>query len=387
MPSGSLRTRLLGGIHEISASQWDALFASPYPFIRHHYLAALEQHGCVGGQSGWEPAHLIIEDAQGTLRAAAPLYRKQHSYGEFVFDWAWADASHRIGQPYYPKWLSAIPFVPATGPRLAYCDSSAQQALMEQLAALSEQDQASSCHLLFLPPDQAQSMRSNGFLLRNDIQFHWRNHGYSDFDAFLSALSSAKRKKLRRERKRVSDQGISFEISDGSDLSQTQWQRIFALYANTYHERGMWPYLNLEFLHALRAMPDRPLRLVLAYDGQELVAMALNLRGGDRLYGRHWGAAANYDALHFECCYYQGIEICLREGLNHFDAGTQGEHKRSRGFEPVITHSLHRLRDPRLHDAVDRYLQQERAVIAARYEDLMQHTPYRQQTGEASTPD
>lgn len=378
MKSGApLHLRLASGIAGVPAEPWDALFPADYPFARHAYLAGLERCGCVGGETGWEPAHLLAEDEGGRLVGAAPLYVKHHSYGEFVFDWAWADASHRLGRHYYPKLLSAVPFVPSTGPRLGAIDSGVRGALARGLAEFTKTLDCSSSHVLFADDEDADALKPAGFLERRDVQFHWRDRGYGDFAGFLAQLTSEKRKKILRERRRVAEAGIRFEICDGSGFDERRWREIHSLYAGTYRERGMPPYLNAEFLVALSRLPGQPLRLILAFHDRRLVAMALTLIGGETLYGRHWGAAETYHSLHFECCYYQGIELCLRMGLKRFDAGTQGEHKLNRGFEPVMTQSRHFLADSRLREAVDRYLQRERAAVAARHEELMHHTPYR----------
>lgn len=383
---GTLRLRQAARIAEVDPAAWDRQFGTDYPFTRHAYLAALESSGCVGADSGWTPAHLLADTAQDGLVGAVPLYLKQHSYGEFVFDFSWAQASQQLGRPYYPKLLAAIPFVPSSGPRIGTADDSVRGRLAQTLIELTQAQRASSCHVLFADVADAAVLRAAGFLERQDVQFHWHRRDAQDFSAFLAQLSSEKRKKIQRERRRVSEAGIRFRVSDGSELRECEWQQIYALYAGTYHDRGQWPYLNLEFLVALAALPGRPLRLILAYQGQVLVAMALTLIGGDTLYGRHWGANASYHSLHFECCYYQGIELCLREGLARYDAGTQGEHKLSRGFTPVGTRSYHYLSEPRLREAVDHYLRRERRAMAAREAELMHHTPYRTAVSDSCDP-
>ncbi len=373
------RFRHLQRLDDIPASHWDALFDPAYPFTRHAWLSRLERHGCVGASQGWEPHHLIAEDDAGTCVAAMPLYLKHHSYGEFVFDFAWADASHRLGHAYYPKLLCAVPFVPSSGPRLGARDAVARKALSAHLRQLGEQEPVSSSHLLFADNEDTPVLREAGLLERHDMQFHWRRHGHTDMRAFLASLNSEKRKKLQRERRRVAEAGIGFEIWRGRDLSEPQWDRIHALYASTYLERGQLPYFSREFLADVGRCPDLDLRLVVAVHRQNWVAMAMVVVGGDTLYGRHWGASEHYHSLHFECCYYQGIELCLREGLQRFDAGAQGAHKVGRGFEPLLTRSFHVLRDPRLREAVADYLSRERRVMAARLQDFMHHSPYRRE--------
>jgi predicted N-acyltransferase len=371
-----MSVRLLSRIADIPAPSWDALFDSPYPFTRHAYLAALEAHGCVGLRAGWEPCHLVLEDDAG-LAAAMPLYRKHHSYGEFVFDFAWAEAAHRLGAPYYPKLLCAVPFTPVTGPRLAARSDAARRELLAACATLAADAGLSSVHALFLEDADADAAVAAGWLERHDVQFHWHHRGDATFDDFLARLSHDKRKKIRRERRKVAEAGITFEHRAGADLDEAQWAEVYALYGNTYEERGQAPYLSLPFFLDYGRRPGSPVRLVLARDGRRLIAVALTLVAGDTLYGRHWGCAERYDGLHFETCYYQGIELCLVERLAHFDAGAQGAHKLARGFEPRITRSAHRLADARLARAVESFLERERAAVARHQSLLAEHSPYR----------
>lgn len=379
LPQGqpNLRLRHARRLNEVSASAWDALFGPHYPFSRHAWLSLLETHACVSESEGWEPRHLLMEDEAGTLIGAAPLYLKHHSYGEFVFDFAWADASHRIGRPYYPKLLNAVPFVPAVGPRLGAATEALRSRLARHLAQGVETLGASSVHTLFANEVDAEALRAQGLLERHDVQFHWTDRGYGDMAGFLASLNSEKRKKLLRERRRVAEAGVAFEVRRGAELSDAEWAQVYRLYQRTYLERGQSPYFSLEFLAAAGRHPDLDLRLIFALHEGRRVAVAITLVGGDTLYGRHWGAEAHFHSLHFECCYYQGIELCLREGLKRFDAGTQGVHKHGRGFEPQRTVSFHALADPRLHRAVEDYLARERAVMAARQDEFMHHSPYR----------
>ena len=375
-----MRARLVPRIRDIPAAAWDALHAAPYPFARHAFLAALEEHGCVGGDTGWQPCHLVLEAADGSLAGALPLYRKEHSYGEFVFDFAWAEAAYRGGIPYYPKLLCAIPFTPVTGPRFAARDAEAQEALLAHLAAQLADEGLSSAHALFLDGADAAAARDAGWLERHDVQFHWHARGDATFDDFLARLSHDKRKKIRRERRKVAEAGITFERRAGEELGEAEWAQVYALYGNTYEERGQAPYLSLAFFLDYGRRAGSPVRLVLARDGARLIAVAITLLGGDTLYGRHWGCAERYDGLHFETCYYQGIELCLAERLAHFDAGAQGAHKLARGFEPVVTRSAHRLADARLARAIEAFLERERAAVAQRQALLAGHSPYRSET-------
>lgn len=376
----ALQVRTVQGLRDIPAARWDALFEDAYPFARYAFLRALEEHGCVGSRSGWEPCHLILEDPAGLLAAAMPMYRKRHSYGEFVFDFAWAQASQQIGVPYYPKLLNAIPYTPVSGPRFAAHSDEARNRLLAEAQNFWSESGCTSFHSLFLEPGGSTALMEYGALERNDIQFQWQNRGYCGFEDFLARLKHDKRKKILRERRRVTDAGLRFEWRRGGELDENEWAQVYALYCNTYEERGQPPYLTLAFFLDYGRAPDTPLRLILAYDGQALVAAAITLVAGSVLYGRHWGCAEKYHSLHFETCYYQGIELCIREGLTRFDAGTQGEHKLARGFDPVLTCSAHWLDDERLRTAVGAYLQRERRAVAQQRELLMAHSAYRSET-------
>lgn len=375
-----MRLRHLARIAEVPAAAWDALFPAGYPFIRHAWLRALEEHGCATPESGWTPCHLLLEDEAGALLAAAPLYLKAHSWGEFVFDFAWAEGAQQAGIRYYPKLLSAVPFTPSSGPRLGARDARSRAALIAALLQLPEQSGASSWHGLFLPEAEAEACAEQGALRRHDLQFHWHNRpegGYADFEDFLSALSHDKRKKIRQERRKLEGIGLGFETLPGEAFDEAQWAELYALYANTYEERGQPPYLSLDFFLDYARRPGSPVRVTVARDGVRTVAMALLLQDGNRLYGRHWGAAERYDGLHFETCYYQGVQHCIRERLAVYDAGAQGEHKLARGFDPVMTHSVHSISDPRLAQAVARALGRERLLVAARRQQLWEHRAYR----------
>lgn len=372
-----MRLRHARQLNQVAPAAWDALFDHGHPFCRHAWLSKLEVHGCVSAEEGWETHHLLAEDEQGRLIGAAPLYLKHHSYGEFVFDFAWAEASHRLGRPYYPKLLNAIPFVPSIGPRLGARDPHIRSDLARALRSLPESAGLSSMHALFVDDRDADALRGQGLLERNDTQFQWTDRGYGDMAGFLASLTSEKRKKLLRERRRVAEAGIAFEVVRGRELSEADWDHVYRLYTHTYHERGQSPYFTRDFLADVGRCADLDLRLIFAVHERRRVAVAICLVGGDTLYGRHWGAEAHWHSLHFECCYYQGIELCLREGLRRFDAGTQGAHKHGRGFEPVRTRSFHVMADPRLHAAVADYLARERRAVAAREAEFMHHTPYR----------
>lgn len=372
-----MRQRHVRRLADIDAQAWDALFPADYPFCRHAWLARLETHGCVGGESGWEPWHLLVEDQHGALIGAAPLYRKEHSYGEFVFDFSWADASHRLGRPYYPKLINAIPYVPSAGPRIGARNVEVASLIAGYLARLPEQEHLSSMHSLFVGDFDSERLREHGLVERHDVQFQWTDRGFGDFAGFAASLQQEKRKKLMRERRRVREAGIDFEIARGADLSERDWDLVYQLYAQTYLDRGQRPYFSHSFLADAGGCAELDFRLIFAIHHSQCVGVAITLVAGNTLYGRHWGAAAQFHSLHFECCYYQGIELCLREGLTRFDAGTQGAHKHGRGFVPVQTRSFHALADPRLRHAVVDFLARERALVAAHQDELMHHTPYR----------
>ena len=364
---------------EIAPARWDALLGNdPQPFVRHAFLSSLEDSGSVGGRTGWRAQHQLLESVAGEAVAALPLYRKTHSNGEYVFDWAWADACHRAGIEYYPKLLCAVPFSPVTGARLLGDREAAGQLLDELSEALVEQGY-SGLHVNFTQPNADAIFRGReGWLERIGCQFHWHNRGYRDFQDFLDSLTSRKRKQLRKEREQVMGQGIAFEWREGHQLSETEWDFVYACYANTYHVRGQAPYLTRDFFSLLAERMPASIRVVLAEQNGRPVAMAFSLIGGDGLYGRYWGCLDAFDRLHFETCFYQGIEQAIAAGLSRFDAGAQGEHKLIRGFAPVITRSWHYLAHPGLRAAVSDFLAQERLGVLRYAEAAREALPYRQ---------
>ena len=374
-----MRLRTLSHIDAVPAAAWDSLFdAAAQPCLRHAFLSTLEATGAVGGDTGWTPAHRVAEADDGTLLAAMPGYQKQHSYGEFVFDWAWANALHELGQPYYPKLVSAIPFTPVPGPRVLGTDDTARAALITSLQDACEDGEASSAHVLFT---HADINFETGWLKRRDIRYVWRNRTpkpYADFDDFLGALSSKRRKEIRRERRRVAEQGIEFETRYGETLSDAEWAAVDACYARTYAVRGQAPYLGADFFPSLAAKCPQTVVVFCAKWRGELVAAALALQGRDTLFGRHWGCRADLHSLHFETCYYQGIAHCIRNGLACYDAGVQGAQKLSRGFDAEMSQSEHYIAEPRLRAAVGDFLQRERLQVAAMCDDAKAHSAYRQ---------
>lgn len=380
MDAPALVTRRLGAIDEVAAADWNALELGGVPFVRHEFLAALESTGCVGAGTGWEPAHVVAR-AGTRLVGALPLYRKSHSWGEFVFDFGWAQAYSRYGEQYYPKLVSATPFTPATGPRfLVAPDADASLVRSALLAAAREAMdacQASSLHVQFATTDEVDWLRGRGCMPRVDCQFHWANRGYATFDDFLGTFTAEKRKKAKRERRRVLEAGIEFEMLRGAELSAADWRTVHALHASTFHRHGHDPYLNLAMFTTLsRVLPDA-LHVLLARRHGDIVATAIFFRGADTLYGRYWGAGGDFHSLHFEACYHQGIEYCIREGLSRFEPGTQGEHKLARGFAPAYTQSAHLIADPRFARAIERFLEDERAAVRAYAAAAGEHVPYR----------
>lgn len=375
------RTRFVNSIAAVSATDWDALVGTSEPLLRHAFLAALEDSDSIDAESGWEPQHLLLQDGDRLL-AAMPCYRKRHSWGEYVFDWSWAEAYQRHGVDYYPKLLTAVPFTPATGARLLRAaDVALERALPVLLAAIRDRLRAeglSSWHLLFPDAALAQACAGHGLLRRTGVQYHWFNRDYACFEDFLAQLASRKRKQLRRERRQVEEQGLRIERRRGAAIDAALWDRFHHFYQMTYARRsGHGGYLSREFFHRLgAALPDNVL-LVLAWRGEDPVAGALNLVGEDTLYGRYWGCTEEYAQLHFELCYYQGIEFCIEQGLSRFDAGAQGEHKLARGFEPVITESFHHIEHPGFREAIAAFLQRESAAMQRYHAEATAALPYR----------
>ena len=367
-------------MRQIDAAAWNAL-AADSPFLRHEFLSALERSGSVGRNTAWQPAHLTASDRSGRLVGALPLYVKYDSRGEFVFDWSWAAAYDQVGVPYYPKLVSAVPFTPATGRRLLVARSadfdSVAADLLNAARTLGAEIDASSLHVLFPTEDQRAFLGDEGLLARKSCQFHWQNDGYESFEEFLGRFTSAKRKKVRRERRRVAEANVTFEHLTGDAPSSDDWDAIYEFYARTFLRRGRAPYLNREFFTEIaRTMPENLIVILARFDGQP-IATAICFRSDDTLYGRYWGSLADFHSLHFEACYYQGIEYCIREGLTRFEPGTQGEHKLSRGFTPTATWSNHWIPDPGFAQAIGRFLDRERNHVNAYMRDLDEHSPYR----------
>jgi predicted N-acyltransferase len=376
-----MRSAVHKRIADIDAGQWNALNGTHIPFLRHEFLSALERTGCVGSRTGWEPRFVTLWDAHG-LAAAVPAFAKSHSYGEFVFDFAWAQAYARVGRNYYPKLTVAVPFTPATGPRLLIRkDLDAANTAKQLITAVEEysaEHSLSSAHALFLDEAGRLACERAGWLLRRDCQFHWSNRGYASFDAFLETFTAEKRKKAKRERRRVLEAGITFDTRMGGDLDGRLLDRVYAFHRETFLRHGHEPYLTKTFFaEVARTMGDALMVKVAMYSGKP-VAAAIFFCSDDTLYGRYWGSVADYHSLHFETCYHQGVEFCIERRLARFEPGTQGEHKVARGFEPVLTWSAHYIADRRFRSAIDDYLGREGAAIDEYAEEVRSHVPFRE---------
>jgi uncharacterized protein len=385
----SISLRVVDSLAGVPADAWNAL-AGPDPFTRHEFLCALIETGCASGRSGWRPQILLLE-AGKTLRGAMPLFLKSHSYGEYVFDWAWADAYERHGLQYYPKLLCAIPFTPVTGPRLIAQAGNEGDAVREALVAgaLEMAREYSSLHVLFPTEGEARLLQQAGMMMRRTVQFHWTNRagdGYADFDDFLSGLNAHRRKVIRQERRRVTEAGVSYRWLRGAEIEQKDWAFFERCYRRTYALHRSTPYLNLDFFLRLGAtLPENTVMFVAEREGKP-VAATLNLRSGDKLFGRYWGAVGHIPLLHFELCYYQAIEYAIANRLRFFEGGAQGEHKLFRGLLPVETHSAHWLAHPSFASAIEDYLARERAGIARYVNELNEHSPFKDEAG-ASPPE
>jgi predicted N-acyltransferase len=372
-----MRVDIAESIGEFSAQDWNRLAGKRYPFLRHEFLNAAESSGCAGPESGWHPRHLGLRDEHGKLVGAMPLYEKSHSWGEFVFDWSWAQAYERAGLNYYPKLVSAIPFTPATSRRLLAEQPDHKAELLDAMLGLAGSTGSSSAHILFPEEDELPDLENAGLKLRKDCQFHWHNRNYTDFDDFLATFSSAKRKKARRDRRHVTEQGITFRRFKGNEADLAVWKDAYELISMTFLRRGSMPYFSFDFFVEVSArLPDNIL-IVLAEKDRMPIAAAVFYDTMDTLYGRYWGADTAYNALHFETCYYQGIDYCIENNRQRFEPGTQGEHKISRGFIPVPTWSAHWLARPEFFSAVEQYLRAEGRHVDQYIDAVNDHIPYK----------
>ncbi|PHS73211.1 MAG: GNAT family N-acetyltransferase [Cycloclasticus sp.] len=377
--------KFLHSILDITATEWNGLFSTDYPFTQHTFLSALETSGCTQASTGWEPQHILVyDDLQ--LIAAAPCYLKSHSYGEYVFDWAWANAYQRHGLDYYPKLISAIPFTPATGPRLAF--NANIQTTKEKSNIVSAIDQAirdkftarkiSSWHVLFPERELSTTLQKSHWQQRHAIQYHWFNKNYSSFENFLDTFKSRKRKSVRKERQAVTKQGITIEAISGKNISDQHIVEFYRFYHSTYLKRsGQHGYLNLKFFQLLLKNMRNNLVMICATKDSTLIATALCFKDNKTLYGRYWGCEQEYDFLHFEACYYHGIEFCIQHGLQRFDPGAQGEHKIPRGFEPIETYSNHVILNADFRNAIHGFLADEKTQVKAYLEHLKTLLPFK----------
>jgi predicted N-acyltransferase len=368
-------TRIVRDLGEVDAAAWDGLAAlsAGNPFVSHAFLSALHETGCASLRTGWEPHYLTLWKGE-RLCAGVPLYRKDHSYGEYVFDWAWAEAYQRHGVPYYPKWLVAVPFTPVPGPRLLAVDAHARAHAARTLLEHASSSALSSLHVLFPTAEEAQDLQAAGALTRHAVQFHWFNRGYRSFDDYLSQLAQPKRKKVRAERRKVAEAGVTLRRHVGAQITDAEWGFFDRCYRSTYAAHHSTPYLNLRFFRQIaRTMQDKLLLVIATIDGRDIAA-ALSVFDDTRVFGRYWGALATVPCLHFEVSYYQLIEFAIERQLQVIEGGAQGEHKHARGFEPVKTWSSHLLKHPAFADAVERYLARESGGIEAYIDELTERS-------------
>jgi hypothetical protein len=374
---------------EVDAGAWNALLArqdAPTPFMRHEWLAALHESGSATARTGWQPAFLTLTRG-GVLQAACALYLKSHSYGEYVFDWAWANAYEQHGLAYYPKGLVAVPFTPVPGSRLLARDDAARRALVDALLAVCRQNELSSLHLLFLSEADRRACEEAGLMARSTVQFHWNNENWTDFDAFLASLQQDKRKKIRQERRKVAEAGVTFRALRGAEIGPADWDFFYRCYERTYREHGNPPYLKREFFRrTARDLPDHWLLFIAQRGGRDiassLIALTLDEAGAAQVaYGRYWGALERVDCLHFEACYYQPLQWCIEHGVQRFEGGAQGEHKMARALMPARTHSAHWLAHPAFADAIERFLAREGEGMDRYMEHLQHRSPFRRPGG------
>jgi predicted N-acyltransferase len=373
------RTHIVSSLSEIGQVAWDGLLAQQEeanPFLSYAFLHALHESGSASPESGWQPQYIALYDGD-TLAAALPLYVKGHSYGEYVFDWAWADAYQRHGLDYYPKLLSAVPFTPVAGPRLLAVDAAARAALIAVLTATQRATEVSSTHILFPPEEHARQLQEAGFMLRSGVQFHWLNPGYASFDEFLATLEQKKRKNIRAERRKVAEAGVTLRRVRGADATDADWKLFNRCYRHTYAAHYSTPYLNLDFFRRIgRAMPENILLVIAEREGRA-IASSLVIHSADTLYGRYWGELEHIPCLHFEAAYYQPLEFCIEQGIKTFEGGAQGEHKMARGFLPTKTFSAHWLAHPSFADAIERFLEREAGGIDEYMSELNERNPFK----------
>lgn len=384
----NLTVKVLNGIEAVPAAAWDACAGQDCPdanpFVRHAFYSALEDSGSVSAEAGWQPQHIVVEDGTGDVLACAAVYLKNHSYGEYVFDWGWAQAYQRAGGRYYPKLQCAVPFTPVTGPRLmvrAGLDENLrielQTTLLSAMLELAKQRRVSSLHVTFPTQAEQELMTDAGFLPRIGEQYHWKNEGYGSFDDFLNAMSSRKRKNIRKEREKANSYGVRIETLTGDDIKPRHWDAFFRFYMNTSDRKWGQAYLTREFFDLLSQRMGQAVVLIMGFEGETPICGAINLRGGNTLFGRNWGAVVDYPFLHFECCYYRAIDYAISRNLEWVEAGAQGQHKIQRGYLPRPTYSAHWIADSGFRQAVSRFLEEEREAVTEHIEALENYGPFR----------
>jgi len=373
-------SRSESGISAISPAEWRELTESDFPFSEYFFLSALEETDCVGEESGWIPCHLTMWE-NNLLQGAIYLYEKNNGYGEYIFDWGWAQAYERNGLNYYPKLVSAVPYTPATGSKLlVHPDANpdqVQKKLLEEALNCMRSRNCSSLHFLYITAEEIPIFHSMGFLIRHSFQFHWKNNNYQNFDQFLSKLKRKRRKEIIRERKQIKEQLITISVLEGNEITREHITQMYEFYISTITKKWGHPYLSLEFFYRIYQTMLKRLVLIFAYIEKDCVAGAINFHKGDCLYGRYWGCKGNYRSLHFELCYYQPIEFAIRKGISLFEAGAQGEHKIQRGFLPEPTYSAHWLEHKGFRNAISNFLEEERESIREGIKEFSPHSPYR----------
>jgi len=374
-----MQVKVIASLAQVAAQDWNRLLVDAYPFLRHEYLSALERSGAASLATGWQARHLLVLQGE-SLIAALPMYQKQHSWGEYVFDQQWALAHEQYGLEYYPKWLTAIPFTPCLGPRLLIAPEVDARLVWSLVLDHVRAQAISSWHCLFPDAVQLGMLREMQLIVRYDVQFQWFNRGYKDFGDYLQALNASKRKMIKKERRRITEQGIDMLQIAGTEATPEQWHVAFQFYSMTYYKRRREPYLSESFFRQIAKEMAESCILVFAVKDAAYVGAALFFVGSDCLYGRFWGCREEYDVLHFEACYYQGLEFCIQQGLQRFDSGAQGEHKIARGFEPILTQSAHWIKDPRFARLIADFTEREKQHVLKYQTDAARLLPFKQTT-------
>ena len=378
-----MKVDFVDSIEKINKEDWKSVLNNKYPFLQYDFLKALEVTKCVSPEQGWTPFHVVVSDGEMII-AIMPLYIKTDSQGEFIFDWSWADAFYRNGLEYYPKLVSSIPFTPASGPRILFTDKSKSLTIIKEITSalkkVSQEQSFSGVHILLAEKDEINKFSREDFSLRTSYSFHWFNNEYESFDSFLKDMTSRQRKNIKKEREKITKQGITLSRIKGKDISHEMIETFYQFYQVTYLKRGMRGYLNFKFFESIIKYSPESILLVMAQNSDgNYVAGALNFYDDQKLYGRYWGCLEEYDSLHFETCYYQGIEFCIEHGLGSFDPGVQGEHKIKRGFCPIETYSAHWIKDARFKEAIDDFLERERTHILEYNYDRRSMLPFKQE--------